>query len=334
MSPKRVISTLSAGQGSWRAAKLARLLYPDAEHVLIFTDTLYEDADAYRFLLEGAANIVGRKLDWIPRAEGFPDYRVGEDVPIEEYCGNPEWRAFLTDLRANAAIDLPELVWMVEGRDPWEVYRDRRFVGNSRRDPCSDILKRKQLREWIDENGDAENDVLIFGIGSHEGERFDNGDGGGIRPRWAERGWRVMAPLAQLDYTPFPPELRLSWEDMPRGVAGLYMAPLSFYGLAPSRQYGLGYVHDNCGGNCCKAGMAHWQHRYRVQRDRALYDAMMERKLTAYLGQGTFLTDRTGGKKRPLPLAEFFARLDAQPSLIYDYVPGASGCGCMLDEAA
>ena len=150
---ERILATLSAGEGSWRAAKIARLMNPDAQLLLLFTDTLYEDADAYRFLLESAADILGRRLDWVPRAEDFPDYRVAPNVAIEVCRGNALWRAFLADLRAKAAIDLPELIWLVEDRDPWEVYRDERMVGNSQFDPCSKILKRQPLLKWIQRHG-------------------------------------------------------------------------------------------------------------------------------------------------------------------------------------
>lgn len=43
----------SAGGGSFRAALLWRRQYPSDNLRLVFTDTLYEDADAYRFLIEG-----------------------------------------------------------------------------------------------------------------------------------------------------------------------------------------------------------------------------------------------------------------------------------------
>ncbi|PUB13732.1 hypothetical protein, partial [Novosphingobium sp. GV079] len=137
----RRYTMFSAGQGSFRAAMIDRRRHPIAEFGLVFTDTLYEDADAYRFLIEGAAMVTGRRLNWTVKAEDFPDYRVPEDVPIEEYRGNPEWRAFLADLRAHAIDAIPELIWLVEGRDPWEVFRDRRFLGNSGvADPCSEVL--------------------------------------------------------------------------------------------------------------------------------------------------------------------------------------------------
>jgi hypothetical protein len=162
---------------------------------LVFTDTLYEDADTYRFGIEGAANIFGRRLNWVPRAEDFPDYRVSEDVPLSQYRGNPEWRAFLAELRDRAAIAIPELVWLVDGRDIWEVFRDERFLLNSQRDPCSKILKRRKMNEWLASSCDPALDVIVYGIGEHERHRFDDGEGRGIFHRLAANGWNAEAPL-------------------------------------------------------------------------------------------------------------------------------------------
>lgn len=321
MSGRRY-TMFSAGQGSFRAALIDRARHPDAEFGLVFTDTLYEDADAYRFLIEGAAQIIGRRLNWTVRAEDFPDYRVPDDVPIEEYRGNPEWRAFLADLRARTIDALPELVWLVEGRDPWEVFRDRRRLGSSRSDPCSEALKRKAFDDWRIANCHREGelfdpaDIFIFGIGDHEGHRFDDGKGGGIRPRKAADGWVCEAPLLS---------------EPRRGEYELFYAPMNQIGPAEPRLYSMDYMHNNCGGFCVKAGMAHWANRLRAHPERFAYDAIMERKIMEFVGDGfTMLADRRGGTgKKPLTLDAFAERLRAEPGRKYEYQPGESGCGCM-----
>jgi hypothetical protein len=310
-------SLFSGGGGSYRATKLDKKAYPDAPRRLVFTDTLYEDADLYRFLIEAAADVLGRKLSWSISADDFPDYRVIEDVPIEEYRGNPEWRDFLADLRERTASDLPELIWLVEGRDPWEVYRDERMVGNSLKDPCSKFIKRNRLDAWRKAACIGARDTFIVGIGEHEKHRFDDGQGGALGPRMKAAGWHYEAPLIG------QPELN----------PGLWMASAR---IAPPRLYALGYQHNNCGGMCCKAGHAHWQNRARVHPERFAYDAMMERKVRNYLGKpaATMLNDRRGDKqKKPLSLDAFADRLAAQPEVNYDYEPGSSGCGCMVEAA-
>lgn len=316
----------SAGEGSFKAALIDRKRHPDAQLRLVFTDTLYEDPDAYRFLIEGAAHVLHRRLNWTVRAEDFPDYRVADDVPIEEYCGNPEWRAFLADLRERACDAMPELVWLVESRDPWEIFRDVRFLGNSQVDPCSAVAKRGVLADWRSANCHREGelfgppDVFIVGIGDHEAHRFDDGNGGGIGPRNAADGWLYEAPLLTA------PRL---------GEESLFFAPLDKIGPAPPSLYSMGYIHNNCGGFCCKAGQAHWANRFRVQPERFAYDAMMERKIAAYLGGDySMLTDRRGGDgKKPMTLDAFRRRLLADPKRKYEYTPGESGCGCTTEVA-
>lgn len=322
----RHISTLSLGGGTWLTANIVQreFVRPGDEHLLLFTDTLYEDADAYRFGVQGALQILGRDYSWVPAAEDFPDYRVAPEVTLADYAGNPAWRTFLAQLRDRAAEAIPELVWLVEGRDPWEVYRDARYLGNSRRDPCSRVLKREPLDAWIAANGNPATDMLYFGIGGGEEHRFAAWDPkrerwSGIWPRWASKGWgmSVAAPLIG----------RIEGDVSP----GLYMHNA---GLLPSRMYGLGYQHDNCGGKCSKAGMAHWKHRLLVQPDRYVYDAMMELKVARFLGKDVaFMTDRTGKKRRPITLSAFAKRLAKTPDmLIPEPLPGERGCACMIEE--
>ena len=318
----------SGGEGSYRAAKIDRARHPDARYGLVFTDTLYEDADTYRFLIEAAADVFGRRLNWSVDVDAAPDYRVPDDTPIEEYRGNPEWRAWLADLRARTAEAIPELIWLVEGRDPWEIFRDRRFLGNSQVDLCSRIAKRELADAWAmghcHRMGElyGEADTFAVGIGSDERHRFDDGAGGGVGPRKAEDGWLYHAPLIEA-------------EDAEEHLSLLF-APVDELGVRGQRMYRQGYKHGNCGGFCIKAGMAHWANRFRVAPERFAYDAIMERKLGALLGKPiSMLTDRSGGGgKRPLTLDAFARRLIAQPGQRYEYQPGESGCGCMTDLAA
>lgn len=304
--------SLSGGAGSWLAAKVDMAKHPMDRHRFMFADTLYEDADCYRFLLEGLAHLLGRKVD-VPAAVDFPDYRVSGDFDIATYAGNPEWRAFLASIRAEAGRSLPELTWLVEGRDPWEVFRDRKFLGNSRIDPCSKILKREVLDAWREANADASTDVFCIGIGPHESHRYHR-----LAERMAAAGWRYEAPLIG------------TWQ----GELGPF-GYLADAGIERPRLYRKGYIHNNCGGFCIKAGHAHYHNRFAVDPERFEYDAMMERKLAEYIGKPvTMLTDRQGDNvKKPMSLEAFGVRLRANPQMSFDYEPGASGCGCMVDFA-
>lgn len=308
----------SGGAGSWKTAKIVQAnLQPGDTHQLVFTDVLYEDADLYRFLIEGAANIFGRWPAWAPAAEDFPDYRVDLDAPIEAYSGNPAWRAMLAQLRARAQDEIPELIWLTEGRDPWEIYRDERFLGNSNKDPCSKFGKRRPLDRWRKTNCDPASSIFYVGIGEHEAHRYDDGKGYGIRPRMAKAGWDYRAPLGAAT-----------------AANGLNpLISLDAEGIRRPRLYARGYIHNNCGGFCCKAGHAHYLLRLREDPERFAYDAAMEEKIRAFLGADvSMLTDRAGdGEKKMLTLLRFRERVRAQPQLDLLYQAGDSGCGCMLD---
>ncbi|QNH91657.1 hypothetical protein SR18_gp006c [Caulobacter phage SR18] len=300
------VTGLSGGAGSWLTAKIVQdeLMRPGDEHTMFFTDTLYEDADAYRFLLEGAANILGRSYAWVPAAEDFPDYRLlPVTFRIEDYHGAPKWREFLRQLRERAAEELPELVWIVEGRDIWEIYRDERFLGNSGNDPCSKLQKRRPARWWREAKCDRENSVHYFGINAAEAHRFEDlhldkatglptQEPSGIKHRMAAEGWRAEAPLVSDLRGELNPLLFLKREE-----------------LHVPRLYGWS-AHNNCGGDCCKAGIRHWKRRYEYSPAGFSYAAVMERKVAAYLGGNfTFLEDRRKGGRKPLRLTDLAARL-------------------------
>ncbi len=78
-----------------------------------------------------------------------------------------------------------------------------------------------------------------------------------------------------------------------------------------------------------KAGQHHWARLYRTHPDRYLEAEGEEDDLRDLLGNVSILTDRTGGKKRPLPLSEFRERLEKRCSLPFEDDGG--GCGCALE---
>ena len=80
---------------------------------------------------------------------------------------------------------------------------------------------------------------------------------------------------------------------------------------------------------CVKAGMHHWARLYRAHPDRYRRAEREEGRLRDLLGDVSILTDRTGEKKRPLPLSEFRQRLEDRCSLPFEDDGG--GCGCALE---
>lgn len=97
----------SGGLMSWAAAKRAVAIYGAENTVLLFTDTLIEDPDLYRFLEEAAAN-VGAPL--VKIADGRDPWQVFND---EKLIGNTR-----ADPCSKILKRLLGLAWLVANRDP------------------------------------------------------------------------------------------------------------------------------------------------------------------------------------------------------------------------
>lgn len=58
-----------------------------------------------------------------------------------------------------------------DGRSPWELFEDEKFLGNNRVPICSRILKREQGMKYIKEELQNEEFILYFGYSIEEGSR-------------------------------------------------------------------------------------------------------------------------------------------------------------------
>lgn len=208
---------------------------------------------------------------------------------------------FLDESAANVG---GTLVKVAEGRDPWEVFFDVKFLGNSRIDPCSRVLKRQFLRKYIDENFDPEDTVIYIGIDWTEQHRMERAAG-----FWEP--WKVEAPMCDRPL--------LSKKDM--------IIQLELEGIKPPELYQYGFPHNNCGGFCIKAGQAQFRLLLKVYPERYCYHEKKEQEIRKKLGKDvSILKDRRGGKTKPLTLKDFRERLDKSPNLFDENEWG--GCGC------
>lgn len=294
----------SGGIGSWAAAKRVAAQHGTENLTLLFTDTLMEDQDLYRFLVEGAADVFGIPYDRVGplaiRARQLPDI----DRP-EERSGA------LAYFRAEATRLVPGLVWIAEGRDPWQVFFDRRFLGNSRRDPCSAVLKRKVAEKWRNSNCDPNDTTCYVGIDWSEEHRFTS-----IRERHGAKGWRYEAPMCEPEHLTKPQMFAL----------------LASANIPLPRLYKQGFAHNNCAAFCVKAGVAHYALLLKTMPDRFRFHEQKEQEFRAFIGKDrAILRDRSGGKSRPLPLAELRQRLERGEQ--YDLFD-IGGCGCFSEPEA
>ncbi len=266
----RHIVMFSGGIGSWMAAKRVKEQHGPENMILLFTDTLIEDEDLYRFILEAAENI------------GAP------------------------------------LVWIQDGRTPWQVFFDNGMMGNTKADLCSRILKRELADSWVKERFAPHECVIYAGFDCLEITRFE-GMARRIKPFICE------APLTEPPY--------LAKRQM--------LDILKKEGIEPPRLYSMGFSHNNCGGFCIKAGHAHFKllarelpevyalHEQREEKFRDHTGALLVTPIVTPFKDVAILRDRRGGVMAPFPLKKFREENVEGSGQIDEFDFG--GCGCFSD---
>ncbi len=221
------------------------------------------------------------------------------DVKME----HPDLYRFLPQAAASIG---GKLVTISDGRDPWQVFFDKRYLGNSRIDPCSRILKRELLKKWLKENTNPKEDTYYIGIDWTESHRLD-------RVRNRNPGFNYQAPLCDPPY--------LSKAEINEQMRA--------EGIPPPILYEQGFPHNNCGGFCVKAGQAQFALLLRVNPELYAYHERREQELREYLNKNvSILRDRRGGKSTPLTLRTFRLRIEHN-NKDYDEEEWG-GCGCAL----
>lgn len=140
---------------------------------------------------------------------------------------------YLQDAAANVG---GELVIVRDGRTPWEVFKAKRWIGNSRVAQCSHVLKQEPCRQWVETHDPTHQAVLHVGIDWTETHRLES-----IERNW--KPWRVTAPLTEPPY--YTKEQIILWGESE--------------GLRPPRLYEMGFSHANCGGFCVRGGAGTFQ---------------------------------------------------------------------------
>lgn len=173
------------------------------------------------------------------------------------------------------------VIRVADGRTPFEVFRDRRFLGNSLLAPCSTFLKQKPCRQWLEANADPADTIVYVGLDHSESRRVAGVVGG-----WAP--WQVRLPMCD--------EPHMSQQDM--------LDACRAAGLTPPRLYALGFSHNNCGGVCVRAGQKQWLHLLATFPDRFAQAERQEQQMRELLGDVAILKRRKEGVSYPLTLTQ------------------------------
>lgn len=207
---------------------------------------------------------------------------------------------FLDDCERDLGVPITRIA---DGRDIWAVFRDVRFLGNTRVDPCSRVLKREPMRRWLDANCDPDDTTVYLGYEWTEPHRVER-----AARFWAP--WRVESPMAERPYLTKPQ--MISWAKR--------------RGLRAPRLYDMGFAHNNCGGGCVKAGVGQFAQLYDAMPE--VYDRWEreEETLRAELGDVSILRDRAGGDTTPLTLRDLRLRIESGASLPLWEI---GGCACL-----
>lgn len=208
---------------------------------------------------------------------------------------------FLDEAAANIGVPITRIA---DGRDPWQVFRDKRFLGNARVDQCSRILKRELLDAWVQTH--APEATTVVGLTWEEPERVAR-----FAARMTPRA--VRAPLAERPW--ISKQMALDWA--------------AREGLKPPRMYAMGFAHANCGGFCIKGGHAAFALLLARFPDRYGAHEAQEESIRATLGDVSIMRDRTGGATRPLTMRELRGRIEGGAQVdLFDH----GGCGCAIDD--
>lgn len=178
-------------------------------------------------------------------------------------------------------------VWMIGlGLTPHDIFFQERFLGNSRVDPCSRVLKREVLARYMDDHYPRETTVMHVGVTFEEVDRML-----AITENWRKKGWVVDAPLAN------DPSITRQY---------LMDKCDRLFGFVP-RLYKMGMSHNNCGGACIKAGHAQWARLLWFLPEVYRWWEEMEIRFQNEIGFATILTE--GRDKHPLTLTAFRIRM-------------------------
>ena len=199
-----------------------------------------------------------------------------------------------------------KFVHLKDGRDIWQVFKDKRFLGNSRIANCSQLLKQKPSRDWLEKNYTPDNCIIYLGID------------------WSELHRLPAIEKAYLPYTALAPMTEKPYMDKNQVLEWMEKE-----GIKPPRLYGMGFAHNNCGGFCVRSGQAQFKKLLENFPERYAYHEQKEEEMRTYLGKDvSILREQVKGEKKRLTMLQLRTRIEAQQTIDED---DWGGCGCFVE---
>ncbi|MGG4217567.1 hypothetical protein ABEW32_04955 [Paenibacillus jamilae] len=293
----------SGGIGSWATARRVAEQHGTGNLILLFTDTSIEDRDLYRFLIETSADIFGIDIprELVARCDGIPDISTEEDIRLR--------KILLPQIAAETMYRIPGVKWIADGRAPWDVFRHKKYIGNSRRAQCSHVLKQEPADRWVRSVFDNERGAVIYlGIDWTEVHRTE-----APIKNWSP--YRVEFPMCDEPY--------LDKEDM--------LKVLDQVGIQRPRLYEMGFSHNNCSGLCVRAGQGHWARVLDKLPAQYAYQERKEQEMREFIGKNVSMLKQVRGRTTySLTLAELRKRIEEGAEID---VMDIGGCGCFVTDS-
>lgn len=220
---------------------------------------------------------------------------------------------------SSSVLNVP-LIRIADGRTPWDVFRDQKFISNDRIDQCSRELKRDLLARWKKRYTNPRTCLIHFGLDWTESHRIE-------RLSEFQAPWQCRCPMI---YEPY-----LSKKDM-------CLIAENEYGIKRPRLYALQYPHNNCGGFCVKSGQAQFKHLLETQPDVYAFheeqEALTIKVIEDYcLANGKpirphrIISQIRNGERHYMTLKEFRESLQSRDCDIFFDRHEWGGCGCAVE---
>lgn len=193
-----------------------------------------------------------------------------------------------------------EIIKVCDGRTPWQVFDDKKYVGNTRTAHCSEELKTSQIKKWLEKNGQP-NDIMVLGMDMSEMDRIER----------AQDRWSIPVISLINDYKFWRPK----WSEL-----------FAKYNLKQARLYDMGFPHNNCGGFCVKAGQKQFEMLLRQMPETyKKHEEEMERTMQRNPKARPFLRKTIDGELKYLTLKQFRTGVESGWEIDpFDF----GGCGC------